>query len=183
MWIDKTMVNSNKNQSMQSVQLSEQERSELDHMLEHYPVASGANIDALKMIQKYHGWVSDQHLAALASYMQIPIAELESVATFYNLIFRKPVGDHLVHPCDGVSCAVMGYRKVHQQLKQTLEINDGETTQDNVFTLIPLPCLGACDKAPVLLINETLHENVNPDHIDDIIQSDSEKSAIKMESE
>jgi NADH-quinone oxidoreductase subunit E len=65
---------------------------------------------------------------------------------------------------------------VHQQLKQTLEINDGETTGDNSFTLIPLPCLGACDKAPVLLINETLHENVNPDHISDIIQSVSEQS-------
>ncbi|MEE9424189.1 MAG: NADH-quinone oxidoreductase subunit NuoE [Methylococcales bacterium] len=181
------MANSNNNQNTQTVQLTDQERTELDHMLDHYPVASGATIDALKMIQKYHGWVSDQHLVALASYMQIPVAELESVATFYNLIFRKPVGDNLVHPCDGVSCLVMGYRKVHQQLKQALEINDGETTEDNSFTLIPLPCLGACDKAPVLLINETLHENVNPVHVSEIIQSvsgqpDSEKPAIKMES-
>ncbi len=169
------MAYSNNNKNIQTVPLSDQERSELDHMLEHYPVASGATIDALKMIQKYHGWVSDEHLLALSSYMQVPVAELESVATFYNLIFRKPVGANLVHPCDGVSCLVMGYRKVHQQLKLTLDINDGETTGDNAFTLIPLPCLGACDKAPVLLINETLHENVDPDRVSEIINSVTDK--------
>ncbi|MCH9697777.1 MAG: NADH-quinone oxidoreductase subunit NuoE [Gammaproteobacteria bacterium] len=165
------MANTNYHQNRQAVQLSDQERTELDHMLEHYPVASGASIDALKMIQKYHGWVSDEYLHALALYMQLPVAELESVATFYNLIFRKPVGENLVHPCDGVSCAIMGYRKVHQQLKKTLEINDGETTENNAFTLIPLPCLGACDKAPVVLINQTLHENVNPDQVAEIINN------------
>ena len=170
------MADLSNNQSRLSVQLSDQERSELDHMLEHYPVASGATIDALKMIQSYHGWVSDEHLHALSSYMQVPVAELESVATFYNLIFRKPVGENLVHPCDGVSCAVMGYRKVHKQLKQTLNISDGETTGDNSFTLIPLPCLGACDKAPVLLINETLHEYVTENHVNTIIQSVSERT-------
>ncbi|MEE9345393.1 MAG: NADH-quinone oxidoreductase subunit NuoE [Methylococcales bacterium] len=170
------MTDINDNNNVQIVQLTEQERSELDHMLDHYPVASGASIDALKMIQKFHGWVSDQHLAALASYMQIPVAELESVATFYNLIFRKPVGDNLVHPCDGFSCMVMGYRKVHQNLKQALNVNDGETTGDKSYTLIPLPCLGACDKAPVLLINDMLYENVNPDDVDDIIQTVSERT-------
>ena len=157
--------------SVHANRLTDDERAELDHLLQHYPVPSGANIDALKMIQRHHGWVSDQHLAALSAYMQVPVAELESVATFYNLIFRKPVGDYLVHPCDGVSCLLMGYRNVQEQLQKTLAIDNGETTEDNTFTLIPLPCLGACDKAPVMLINETLYENLKPNQIGKIIDT------------
>lgn len=160
----------------QTVQLSKQVCSEIDQILEHYPVASGAAIDLLKMIQNYYGWVSDQNLKALSKYTRIPIAELESVATFYNLIFRKPVGEHVLHPCNGVSCLLMGYRQIHQSLKQTLGIDDGETTQDNTFTLIPLPCLGACDKAPALLINDQLYEKVNPAQVETIIHTVKNKA-------
>jgi len=150
--------------------LSSEEQTEIDHLLEHYPAAGGASIDALKIIQKHRGWVSDSSLAALAEHMNVPMADLESVATFYNLIFRKPVGENLVHPCNGISCMLMGYRKVHQRLKQTLNISDGETTKGNRITLISLPCLGACDKAPVMLTNDTLHENVTPDDVDTILK-------------
>ena len=149
--------------------LSPGEKTEINHLLKHYPFAGGASIDALKTIQKHRGWVSDSSLVALAEHMKVPMSDLESVATFYNLIFRKPVGDVLVHPCNGVSCMLMGYRKVHQRLKQTLKIADGETTKNNRFTLIPLPCLGACDKAPVMLTNDTLHENITPGDVDTIL--------------
>jgi len=170
------MGNSMSDNREQAARLTAQECSGIDQILSHYPVASGAAIDLLKMIQHEHGWVSDQHLRALAEYTHIPIAELESVATFYNLIFRKPVGNNVLHPCNGVSCLLMGYRQVHQTLTQTLGIVDGETTQDNAFTLIPLPCLGACDKAPVVLINDQLHEKVRPDQIDTIIHAVSRKA-------
>ena len=149
--------------------LSPEEKTEINHLLKHYPFAGGASIDALKTIQKHRGWVSDSSLAALAEHMKVPMADLESVATFYNLIFRKPVGEILVHPCNGISCMLVGYRKIHQRLKQTLEIADGETTKNNRITLIPLPCLGACDKAPVMLTNDTLHENITSDDIDRIL--------------
>jgi len=154
--------------------LTEQERHEIDHLLKHYPVAAGASIDALKIIQKHQGWVSDSALKALALHMKLPVADLESVATFYNQIFRKPVGKVRIHPCNGISCMLMGYRKVQQQLSQKLTIGEGETTENNIFTLISHPCLGACDKAPVIRINDTLHEYVNVDEIDTIISNLSE---------
>jgi NADH-quinone oxidoreductase subunit E len=159
------------------VTLSANEKSELDHLLEHYPVAAGGSIDALKIIQKYRGWVSDGALKALAAHMGLPLADLESVATFYNLIFRKPVGKVLVHPCNSVSCALMGFNKVHQSLKKCLNITDGQTTPDNQFTLISLPCLAACDKAPVMLVGGTLYENVKPEEVDKILQHEASLQA------
>jgi len=149
--------------------LSEQERNEIDHLLEHYPVASGASIDALKIIQKHQGWVSDAAIKALALHMSLPLADLESVATFYNQIFRKSVGKVRIHPCNGISCMLMGSRKVQQQFNELLAIGEGDTTDNNLFTLISHPCIGACDKAPVMRINDTLHEYVNPEEIGSII--------------
>lgn len=150
--------------------LSAEELSEINHLLQHYPMASGASIDALMVVQRHRGWVSDASLAALAEHMNVPAADLDSIATFYNLIFRKPVGKVVLHPCNGISCMLMGYRKIHQRLISVLHITDGETTKDNHITLIPLPCLGACDKAPVMLANKTLHENVAEGDIETIVQ-------------
>jgi len=151
------------------ITLSAQEIDEIDHLLSHYPEAGGATIDALKIIQKYRGWVSDAALKALAEHTKIPLANLDSVATFYNQIFRKPVGDILVHPCNGVSCALMGYKAVHQTIKNELNISDGQTTADGKYTLISYPCLAACDKAPAMIVNGTLHEKVCPSQVKDIL--------------
>jgi len=132
--------------------LSDNEKCAIDRLLQHYPKASGANIDALKIVQQYRGWVSDPAIAALAHYMQVPLAELDSVATFYNLIFRRPVGPVIIHPCNGISCQLLGYKNIQRQLASQLQLIDGGTTTDGQLTLLSLPCLGACDKAPVVLV-------------------------------
>ncbi len=154
--------------------LTEGIRNEINHLLDHYPQASGASIDALKIVQNHYGWVSDDAINALAIHMQLPVSDLESVATFYNLIFRKPVGKILLHPCNGISCMLMGYRDFFGAIQQSLNISDGETTQNNHFTLISLPCLGACDKAPVMLKTgsgqeDKLFTNLQPSMVDHII--------------
>ncbi len=151
------------------ITLSAEETHEIDHLLSHYPVPSGATIDAMKIIQKHRGWVSDGALKALSEYTTIPLADLDSVATFYNQIFRKPVGEILVHPCNGVSCAAMGYGKIHRKLKEILGISDGQTTPDGKYTLISYPCLAACDKAPAMIVDGTLHEKVTSSQLQDIL--------------
>jgi NADH-quinone oxidoreductase subunit E len=140
------------------VELSESEKKQIDEALHHVPFASGASIDALKIVQQHRGWVSDSCLNALADYMKLTTADLDAVATFYNLIFRKPVGKVVLHPCDGISCDLMGGKKIRQCISKQLNIANAQTTQDNQFTLIPLPCLGACDKAPVMIADEQLFE-------------------------
>jgi len=159
--------------------LSDAEKHEINHLLEHYPDPGGAIIDSLKIVQKYQGWVSDVAISALAEHMNLPLANLESVATFYNLIFRQKVGTTLVHPCNGISCLLMGYKSVHQSLKQQLNIVDGQTCPKTDITLISLPCLGACDKAPVMFVRQSnlstkaetdsLFENIKPEAIEGIL--------------
>lgn len=145
------------------VELSDVEKYSIDKLLEHTPYPSGITIDALKVLQKHRGWISNGCIAALAEYTHIPPADIDSVATFYNLIFRSPVGDITLHPCNGISCELMGSKSVQQCISNTLNIQPGETTDDHHFTLIPLPCLGACDKAPVMMANQHLYELLN-DH-------------------
>jgi NADH-quinone oxidoreductase subunit E len=96
--------------------------------------------------------------------------ELDSVATFYNLIFRKEVGKHVILVCDSISCWVMGYENLRDQLFSRLGIKYGETTPDGLFTVLPNCCLGTCDCAPALMIDHDLYRNVKVEELDDILR-------------
>ena len=123
----------------------------------------------MKIVQKHRGWVTDEGLRDVAEMLDMTPAELESVATFYNLIFRKPVGRHVILICNSVSCWIMGYGSIREYLTQQLGINLGETTSDGRFTMLPIPCLGACDQAPAMMIDEDLHTNLTPEKINQLL--------------
>lgn len=163
----------------ETVELSESEKKQIDEALHHVPFASGASIDALKIIQQHRGWVSDGCLKALSEYMKVTTADLDAVATFYNLIFRQPVGKVVLHPCDGISCDLMGGKRIRKCISKKLGIGNAQTTSDNQFTLIPLPCLGACDKAPVMIASEKLFELMDVDSVPDILKALSSKEGSK----
>jgi len=149
--------------------LSREEIDAIEAEVAHLPERRSAAIEALRIVQDRRGWISDQSLAAIARQLDMSVDALDAVATFYNLIFRKPVGRHVVFYCDSVSCYVMGCRKVEQALIDTLGIRPGETTTDDRFTLLPTVCLGACDRAPVLLIDDALYGDVTPDGLDEVL--------------
>lgn len=128
-------------------------------------------IAAMKFIQKQRGYVSDQALADLAPMLDMSVAGLESVATFYSLIFRKPVGEHVILLCNSVSCWILGHETVLDHLRRRLGIDLGQTTPDNRFTLLTIPCLGACDRAPAMMVDETLYGPLTPESIDDILSN------------
>jgi NADH-quinone oxidoreductase subunit E len=136
--------------------LTEEELRQIDTELRHIPYRSGAAIDALKIVQSHRGWVSDECLAAIARYLEMSVDELDGVATFYNLIFRKPVGEKVILLCDSVSCWIGGCDRVRAKISATLGIGFGETTADNRYTLLPVTCLGACDRAPVMMVGDEL---------------------------
>jgi len=152
-----------------STKLSEQEMQSINHEIELVPYKKAAVIEALKIVQQHRGWISDESVEAIAGYLEMSPAEVDSVATFYNLIFRKPVGRHVILLCDSISCYVMGYKKLQEALQQKLNIKFGETTTDKRFTLLPNCCLGCCDHAPALMIDEDLYQNVTVEMIDDIL--------------
>ena len=136
--------------------LSDAERTEIEAEIAHLPDRESAAIDALMIVQKHRGWVSDESIQAIASLLDMSPAKLDGIATFYNLIFRQPVGRNVVMVCDSVSCYVMGSDKLSEKIQKHLGIKFGETTVDDRFTLLPIVCLGACDRAPTMLINEDL---------------------------
>ena len=141
--------------------LRETEIAEIEHERTLYPDARAVGLEALKIVQKHRGWVSDESLRAVAEYLRLPIAELEGVATFFNLIYRRPVGRNVILYCNSVSCWIMGCEQVKDKIAGELGIDFGETTTDGNFTLIPVPCLGDCDRAPVMMVGPDQHRNLD----------------------
>jgi NADH-quinone oxidoreductase subunit E len=150
--------------------LSPEERQEIEAELAHYPHKQAVSIDAMKIVQRHRGWVSDESLRDIAEFLGMSAADLDGVATFYNLIFRKPVGRHVIMVCDSVSCWIMGCDRIREHLSSRLGIKLGETTQDGRFTLLPIVCLGACDHAPVVMVDGDLHQDLDPQRLDGILE-------------
>jgi NADH-quinone oxidoreductase subunit E len=149
--------------------LTTKEIKKIDAEIALVPVRKAACIEALKIVQGHRGWISDESLRAIADHMEMSAEELDSVATFYNLIFRKPVGRNVILLCDSISCYVMGYETVYAHLQRRLNISFGETTTDERFTLLPNACLGICDHAPALMINKELYCNLTVEKLDEIL--------------
>lgn len=149
--------------------LTEEERQEIQRELEHYDYKRAACIEAMKILQQHRGWVSDESLEDLAPLLDMSVAELDNVATFYNLIYRKPVGEHVILLCDSISCWLTGYEEIRDHLQERLGIRYGETTPDGKFTLLPMVCLGTCDHAPAMMIGEDLHRDLSPEKVDQIL--------------
>lgn len=145
--------------------LSDTELAAIDAELAHVPYRSAAAIDALKIVQAHRGWVSDESLRAIADHLEMSAAELDGIATFYNLIFRRPVGDRVILLCNSISCWIKGCDGLQKKIESQLGIGLGETTADNRYTLLPVTCLGACDKAPVMMVGDDLHEDITEDTI------------------
>jgi len=162
----------------QTTTLTCDEQRDLTALLKHCVQPQAITIDALMTVQRYRGWISDQTLTAIAQFLGISTAELDSVATFYNLIFRLPVAKIVLHPCNGMVCQLMGSAAVEAQLSQCLAILPGQSDSDNQFTLIPLPCLGACDKAPVMIAAQQLFEFITPENVSNILVNLSSATKI-----
>jgi NADH-quinone oxidoreductase subunit E len=150
--------------------LTEQERNEIEEEARKYPFKGAVGIEALKIVQKHRGWVSVESLREVAHYLGITSDELESVSSSYNLILRKPVGRHLILVCDSVSCWIMGSEQIQDHLTRRLGVEFGQTTADGRFTVLPSACLGACDQAPAMMVDDELYVNLDPEKIDGILE-------------
>lgn len=150
--------------------LTPAEVAEIDHEISHAPYRSAVAIDALKIVQKYHRWVSDDRLKALAAYLKMSPAELDGIATFYSLIYRRPVGESVISLCDSVTCWIKGYNKLQAHISERLDVKLGGTTTDDKYTFLPAPCLGACDRAPVMMVGNELHQDLTEEKLDLLFQ-------------
>ena len=149
--------------------LTQEEREEIEAELTHYPNKQAVCIDAMLIVQRHRGWVSDESLQDIGELLGMSTTDLDGVATFYNLIRRKPVGKHVAMICDSVSCWIMGCDQLRDHLCSRLGISMGNTTSDGKFTLLPIVCLGACDHAPTMLVDGELHTDVDQQRIDQLL--------------
>ena len=150
--------------------LSEEEIKEIQEEIKQYPYPAVACIDALKIVQHHRGWVSDESVKDIAQLLSISNEEVDGVATFYSRIYRKPVGRNVILICDSVSCMIMGYESLYEHISKKLDIRFGGTTSDGRFTLLPNSCLGDCDNAPALMINNDLFNRITAEKIDELLK-------------
>jgi NADH-quinone oxidoreductase subunit E len=149
--------------------LGEDELREITAGIELFGDPRAACVDALKIVQRHRGFVSDEALQDIAPVLGMTVAELDGLATFYPFIFRKPTGRHVILVCDSVSCWVMGYEEILSHLKEHLGIDLGGTTGDGRFTLLPVSCIGSCHHAPALMVDDKLYGDLDKHKVDEIL--------------
>jgi NADH-quinone oxidoreductase subunit E len=150
--------------------LSNKEITAIEHECALYESRPAAAIDALQIVQGERRWISDDSLYAIADMLGMSATELEGIATFYNLIYRQPVGEHVIHLCDSISCWLHDFQSIADHLRKTLNIEFGQTTSDGKITLLPNVCLGCCDKAPALMLDGELVESLDIASVDKLLQ-------------
>ncbi|MFP6809315.1 MAG: NADH-quinone oxidoreductase subunit NuoE [Pseudomonadales bacterium] len=162
--------------------LSDEETAEIEAEVAQLPNRQAAAIDALKIVQAYRGWISDESIAAIARQLQMSTEELDGIATFYNLIYRRPVGEKVILFCDSVSCWLMDGDKVCSKIKEQLQVDYGETTEDGAYTLLPVTCLGDCDHAPAMMIGDELHHDLKAETVGQLFESDIPSNSSSSDS-
>lgn len=146
------------------------EIDEIKAEMARYTDKAAVAIEALKIVQRHRRWISDGSLVAIAKLLDMQPAQLEAVATFYNLIYRQPVGKTVIHYCNSVSCWMLGGDQVAESLCRRLNVKPGEMSADGEYTVLPIVCLGACDHAPAMLVGDELVLDVSEDSVGEILR-------------
>jgi NADH-quinone oxidoreductase subunit E len=150
--------------------LSDAIKQEIESHIHEPEHRAAACTEALRIVQRDKGWIDDESIRDIAAFLGMSTHELDSVATFFNLIHRRPVGRHVIRVCASVSCWVMGYDALRDRLLQHLGVQMGETTPDGRFTVVPNQCLGCCDRAPALMVGRQLHRDVDADALGPLLE-------------
>ena len=116
------------------------------------------------------GILTTEEIHEIAQLLSMSVADLEGVATFYNRIYRQPVGRHVILLCDSIACFLMGAETLAEAFQRELGIQYGQTTADGRFTLLPICCLGNCDKGPTLMIDEDTHGLVDVSSVKQLLE-------------
>jgi NADH-quinone oxidoreductase subunit E len=130
-----------------------------------------AAVDVMKTLQAHYGWLTDEAVVEASGLLGLSPLQVEELATFYEMIYRRPVGRHVIHVCDSISCWAMGGETLLQQVEVLLGISVGETTPDGLFTLLPCCCLGNCGQAPTMMIGDRLYGNMTPKSMEQVLSA------------
>jgi NADH-quinone oxidoreductase subunit E len=147
-------------------------RARLEEICARYPAdqRKSAILAALYLVQAQQGFITRRAMAHVAEVIGCSGAEVEDVVSFYTMFYTRPVGRYVIQVCRTLSCALLGAERVSAELSRTLGIKPGETDRDRQFTLMEVECLGACDRAPVVGVNDHWHECQRPDEVEALVR-------------
>jgi NADH-quinone oxidoreductase subunit E len=147
-------------------------RERFDAIQRRYPPERkrSAVLPALYQVQYQQGYITGNAMRYVAGLLEITAADVEDVVSYYTMFYTKPVGRFVLSVCRTLSCALNGAERVTEQISAELGIRPGETDGTGTFTLIEVECLGACDRAPVIMINDAWHENQRPEDVKQLLQ-------------
>jgi NADH-quinone oxidoreductase subunit E len=134
-------------------------------------------VDVMMAYQENLGFLTDEAVIEVAGLLGMTPLQIDELATFYTFIYREPVGKYVIHVCDSVICWMDGYIPIIEYLMEKLKIRVGETTEDGLFTLLPVCCIGYCDRAPAMMINKKVYGFLTPEKIDGILDDLTKKKA------
>lgn len=146
-------------------------KAEIAELLTRYPTSEAVLLPALHLAQHaWGGWLPDEAIAAVAAELNLPVSKVYGVVTFYDLYHQHPVGRHRIRVCTNLSCQLRGSGEIMEALEQELKVGEEEITPDGRCSYVHFECLGSCDTAPMMMVDETYHENLTPQRARDIVR-------------
>jgi NADH-quinone oxidoreductase subunit E len=152
-----------------AVEFSQEAYSIFQDTLKRYPTKKAALLPILHQAQKEFGYISQEAVEYVAGLLELTPAEVEGVVTFYTMYFRKQMGKHVIQVCGTLSCSLLGSKHIVEHISKKLNIEPGETTEDDKFSLLKVECLGSCGTAPMMQINEDYYEDLTAEKVDEIL--------------
>ena len=149
--------------------LSEETKKKILESRERFHDRRSAVIPALHALQEEKGCVTEEGMDEIARLLELSQSDVGGVATFYSMFFKHPVGKYVLDVCTTLSCSLLGAEHLAHYLSEKLGIKVGETTEDGIFTLRTVECLGACGNAPVMMVGDTYYENLTPEKLNGIL--------------
>lgn len=150
--------------------LSQEGVAKIKKEMERYETRLSAIIPSLYIVQEEKGWISEEAIGYLSNLMDLPVSSIQEVNTFYTMFNKKPTGKYHLQVCCNITCSMMKGRELTDHILAKLGVREGEVTQDGLFTVSRVECLGACDKAPVMQNNFEYHEDLTVEKVDRLIE-------------
>jgi NADH-quinone oxidoreductase E subunit len=146
-------------------------KAEIAELRTRYPTSEAVLLPALHLAQRaWGGWLPDEAIAAVAAELNLPVSKVYGVVTFYDLYHQSPVGRHRIRVCTNLSCQLRGAEEIMEVLHQELGVGEDEITPDGRCSYVHFECLGSCDTAPMMMVDETYHENLTPQRVRTILK-------------
>ena len=146
-------------------------RAQIDMLRKRYPTAEAVLLPALYIAQRLSGgWLPDEAIQAVAAELDLPASKVYGVVTFYDLFHQKPVGRHRIRVCTNLSCQIRGAAEIMETLHKELGVGEEEVTPDGRCSYVHFECLGSCDTAPMMMVDDDYHENLTPKRARDIVR-------------